>query len=133
MINIMSLLNVNDINKELEDIFVDEETIKHFFDEYCLNDLHPISVWSPLTPPIQTTYYYKPSDNYDIYTTMTLTPCTTKSLILDDNSIYFSDELGFKNIVWCVDNMNERFVIPKWLQYMGRKNDFEILVLNGIK
>lgn len=129
----MSLLNVNDINKELEDIFVDEETIKLFLDEYCLNKLYPINDWSPTNSPMQTSYFYKPSDDRDICTTMTLTPCMTKSLILDDNSIYFSNEIGFKNIVWCVDNMDERFVIPKWLQYMGRKNDFEILILNGIK
>lgn len=129
----MSLLDVNDINKELEDIFVDEETIKQFFNEYCLNNLHPANDWSPSTPPIQTSYYYKPSNSRYASKSMTLTPCTTKSLILDDNSVYFSDDLGFKNIVWCVDNMDDRFVIPKWLQYMGRKNDFEILVLNGIK
>lgn len=129
----MSLLDVNDINKKLEDIFVDEETIKYFFDEYCLNKLLPANNWSPTTPHVQTSYYYKPSKSRYASKSMTLTPCTTKTLILDDNSVYFSNEFGYKNIVWCVDNMNDRFVIPKWLQYMGRKNNFEILVLNGIK
>ena len=129
----MSLLDVNDINNELEDIFVDEETIKCFFNEYCLNKLLPVNEWFPTTPHVQTSYYYKPSNSQYASKSMTLTPCTTKLLILDDNSVYFSNELGFKNIVWCVDNMNDRFVIPKWLQYMGRKHNFEILVLNGIK